>query len=211
MKMSNGVQIFHAASWNYDWTLGYLGQHESYDPYLSFHAQARISSRIKPIYMFTGIIADWMFTNDRDKVWDRDTKTLSYFGDGKKQWICTTMRDIASYTTEAISEPNADKGGFIRVESFRFTPAELTEAYERARSGKVSTHLKNEGSLDDAIAMLAKARETISPVDHEKYVGLSYLEHMLKGTWDYKPVDCERFPSVKQTTLEEFFKQHPEL
>jgi hypothetical protein len=34
---------------------------------------------------------------------------------------------------------------------------------------------------------------------------------MLKGTWDYEPVDCSRFPNVKQGTLEEYFKQHTEL
>lgn len=207
--MFNTVQIFHAASWNYDWTLGHLGQHESYDPYIAFAAQVRISSRIKPLYMFTGIIADWMFSNRRDKIWDRETKTLSYFGDGKKEWICTTADDIAAYTVEAVSAPNADKGGFIRVESFRFTPAQLIETYERVRPGKA--HLEYQGSLDEVVSMVTNARETTDPVDHQDYIGLGYLEHMLKGSWDFEPVDRDRFPSVKPVTLEEYFKQHPEL
>lgn len=188
-----------------------MGQHESYDPYLCFDAHVRISSRIKPIYMFTGIIAEWMFSNRRDRIWDRDTKTLSYFGDGTKEWICTTAKDIAAYTIAAISEPTADQGGFVRVESFRFTPAQLLTAYEKARGGKVKGHLKYEGSLEDAVSMVNKARATIDPVDHEEYIGLGYIEHMLKGSWDYEPVDNKRFSSVKPTTLEGYFTEHPEL
>ncbi|CAI7676968.1 unnamed protein product [Penicillium manginii] len=160
-----GVKIFHTASWNYDWTLGYLGQHEAYDPYLAFHTQVRISSRIKPLFMFTGRIAEWLFSNRRDKIWDRETQTLPCF------WICTTASDIAAYTLEAICAPGADEGGFIRVESFRFTPTQFVEAYERARSGKVSAHLKYQGSVDDVVEMLKRARETIHPVNLEEYIG----------------------------------------
>lgn len=161
--------------------------------------------------MFTGIIAEWMFSNRRDRIWDRDTKTLSYFGDGAKEWICTTAEDIAAYTIAAISEPTADQGGFVRVESFRFTPEQLVVAYEKARGGKVKGNLKYEGSLEDAVSMVNKARATTDPVDHEEYIGLGYIEHMLKGSWDYEPVDNKRFSSVKPTKLEEYFKDHPDL
>ncbi|KAJ5481633.1 hypothetical protein N7475_000445 [Penicillium sp. IBT 31633x] len=92
-----GVKIFHAASWNYDWTLGYFGQHESYDPYLVFDAQL---SHQAPLHVH------WYHRGDQ--IWDRETKTLSYFGDGKKEWICTTADDIAAYTVEAVSAPDAD-------------------------------------------------------------------------------------------------------
>jgi hypothetical protein len=136
---------------------------------------------------------------------------LSYFGDGNKEWICTTVNDLAAYTVEAVCAPDSDKGGFIRVESFRFTPIQLIEAYERARSGKVSAQLKHQGSLENVVEMVSKARVITDPVDHQEYIGLGYIEHMLKGSWDFKPVDCDRFPSVKPVSLEEYFKQHPEL
>lgn len=161
--------------------------------------------------MFTGIIAEWMFSNRRDKIWDRETKTLPYFGDGKKEWICTTADDIAAYTVEAICAPDADKGGFIRVESFRFTPFQFAKSYERARSGKASANLECKGSIDDVVEMVTRARAGTDPVDHQEYIGLGYIEHMLKGSWDYEPVDCSRFPQVRPITLEEYFKQHPAL
>ncbi|KAI3397028.1 hypothetical protein diail_11263 [Diaporthe ilicicola] len=203
--------IFHAASWNADWTLSYLGQHESYDPYIAFAAHVRISSRIKPIYMFTGVIAEWLFSGRRDPIWNRETKTMSYFGDGKKEWICTTAGDLAAYTVEAVSSPTAAQGGFVRVESFRFTPAQLVEEYEKARGGKVKAHTKCQGTLEDVESMLAKARATIHPIEHEKYIGLAYAEHNLKGTWDHEPVDNKRFPNVKPTSLRSYFEAHPDL
>ncbi|KAJ0125245.1 hypothetical protein J7T55_006590 [Diaporthe amygdali] len=211
LRAAERAGIFHAASWNYDWTLGHLGQHETYDSYIAFAAQARISSRIKPLYMFTGVIAEWLFSNRRDNIWDRDTKTMSYFGDGTEEWIGTTAGDLAAYTVEAVSAPSAEQGGFLRVESFRFTPAQLVAAYEEARGGKVKGHLKCHGSLDDVVSMLAKARAATDPIDHENYIGLAYVEHTLKGTWNYEPVDNKRFPTVKPTSLRQFFEAHPEL
>lgn len=205
------AQIFHAATWNADWTLAHLGQHESYDPFIAFAAHVRISSRIKPFYMFTGIIAEWLFSGRRDQIWNRETKTMSYFGDGTKEWICTTADDLAAYTIEAVTGPKAEQGGFLRVQSFRFTPAQLVEEFEKARGGEVKGHLKCEGTLDDAVSMLAQARATTDPVDHEKYIGLAYVEHNLKGTWDHEPVDMKRFPDVKPTSLRSFFEAHPEL
>lgn len=161
--------------------------------------------------MFTGVIAEWLFSGRRDQIWNRETKTMSYFGDGTKEWICTTADDLAAYTIEAVTGPNAEEGGFLRAQSFRFTPAQLVEEFEKARGGKVKGHLKCEGSLDDAVSMLAQARATTDPVDHEKYIGLAYVEHTLKGTWDHEPVDMKRFPNVKPTSLRTFFEAHPEL
>lgn len=71
-------QRFLAASWNYDWRNISLYTEEIYDPYLSFHAQASISSAIKPLHIFTGILAEVFFgkngnrgfTPTDDGIWD---------------------------------------------------------------------------------------------------------------------------------------------
>jgi hypothetical protein len=59
--------------------------------------------------------------------------------------------------------------------------------------------------------MLAGARKTIDVKEFEKYIGLSYVVHMLKGTWDFEAVDVERFKGVKRTTMGEWFELHPEM
>ncbi|KAF5259650.1 hypothetical protein FOXYS1_9727 [Fusarium oxysporum] len=206
-----GVKIFHAASWNYDWTRGYLGQHESYDPYICFAAHVRLSSTIKPLYMFTGAIAEFIFSGRRDDIWDRKTKTFKHFGDATKSLRYTTANDLAAYTVEAVTAPDAVEGGFVRVQSFEVSPADIVKAYESARGGQLKANAQCVGSLADAEAMLAKARATTDLLDFESYIGLSYVVHPLRGSWDYEPVDCSRFRNVQQTSLEEWFQAHSEL
>ncbi|RDW59129.1 NmrA-like protein [Coleophoma crateriformis] len=206
-----GVKIFHAASWNFDWSKDTLGNHEGYDPFLCFANQVRLTSSIRPLYMFTGAIVEFFYDNPRGSAWDPKTKTMSYFGDGSKKFNFTTANDLAAYTIEAISTPEADQGGFVRVESFRATWGDLVTEYEAARGGTVKAQLKCFGSEADVEGMLATARKTIPAREYEKYIGLSYVLNMLRDTWDYEPIDCKRFSGVKQTTLREWLKDHPEL
>jgi uncharacterized protein YbjT (DUF2867 family) len=206
-----GVKIFHAASWNYDWTSSPLGQHEAYDPYIAFANHVRISSTIKPLFMITGIIVEWFFENPRGSPWNRESKTLNHMGDGSKAFIYCTADDLAAYTIAAISAPGAEKGGIIRVDSFRLTPEQIVREYEAARGGGVKAQTKQIGSLEDAEKMLAKSRAEIAATEFEKYIALSYVVHMLKGTWDYEASDVEAFRTVKRTSLREWFEIHPDV
>jgi uncharacterized protein YbjT (DUF2867 family) len=181
-----GVKIFHAASWNYDWTSSPLGQHEAYDPYIAFE-------------------------NPRGSPWNRESKTLNHMGDGSKAFIYCTADDLAAYTIAAISAPGAEKGGIIRVDSFRLTPEQIVREYEAARGGGVKAQTKQIGSLEDAEKMLAKSRAEIAATEFEKYIALSYVVHMLKGTWDYEASDVEAFRTVKRTSLREWFEIHPDV
>jgi uncharacterized protein YbjT (DUF2867 family) len=124
--------------------------HESYDPYISFANHVRLSSSIKPIYAFTGIIVEFFFDNPRGNAWDRESKTLSYFGDGEKAFIYCTAGDLAAYSVEAVAAAGAENGGFIRVDSFRLTQEELVREYEAARGGEVKVQAKRVGGLEDA-------------------------------------------------------------
>ncbi|KAJ5144434.1 hypothetical protein N7526_001942 [Penicillium atrosanguineum] len=206
---SNMLQIFHANSWNYDWTKQKLGDHELYDEYVSFMNHVRLSSSIKPIYMFTGAIMEWVFCSPRDNFFDRETKTVSYFGKGDEKWIYSTVDDLAAYTIAAVAAPNATEGGVVRVQSFRASPFDIAAAYENARGTKASTHCL--GSVEDVDKLLEESRRTTDPTEYTKYIGLGYVLHTLKGTWEYEAVDCERFKEVKQTSLRQWFKEHPEI
>ncbi|EKG16260.1 NmrA-like protein [Macrophomina phaseolina MS6] len=206
-----GVKIFHASSWNYDWSRGQLGQHESYDPFIAFAAHVRLSSAIKPIYAFTGIIPEYFFYSERDRTWDRGSHTLHYFGDDSSKLRYCTADDLAAYSVEAVQAPGAADGGFLRVQSFTASPADVVAAYRAAHGGSRTARAQRVGSVEDAERMLAEARAVTPATEHEKYVGLSYVVHMARGTWEFEPVDCARFPGVKTTTLAEWFAAHPEL
>lgn len=161
--------------------------------------------------MFTGIICEWFFNNPRGSTWDRESKTLSFFGDGSKEFIYCTTNDLAAYSVEAVTAPGAENGGYVRVESFRLTPEQIVREYEAASGGGVAAQTKRVGSLEDAEKMLLKARTEIDAMEFEKYIGLSYVVHVLRGTWDFEASDVKRFGGVRQTKLREWFEMHPEL
>jgi hypothetical protein len=205
------LKIFHAASWNFPWTRNKLGDHEAYDCYITFWNHARISSIIKPIYGFTGALPDYtLITTTREsKLLDAKNNTINFFGDGTKKQICTTADDVAAYAIEAISDPSAAEGGFYYVESFRISTLGMADVYDELRGTKLER--RSHGSLEDVERMLVQARATMSPLDHEEYIGLSYVKYWLNGTWDFETPDSKRWSNVRQTSFREWLVAHPEV
>ncbi|KAH7059057.1 NmrA-like family protein, partial [Macrophomina phaseolina] len=204
-----GVKIFHATSWNADWRLA-PGSHELYDELRAFAHHVELSSSIKPLYMITGAIAEYIFCRSpRD--WDPKTKTFHFHGDSEFAMRYTTAGDIANYVLEAITAPDAANGGFICVQSFEASPKDVVETYNRVREGRVQASYKYWGTLEEAKAKLDAGRATYSKKDMYQYMWYVYQYHLPMRSWDYEPVDVARFYNVKQTTLEEFFRQNPDV
>ena len=205
-----GVRIFHAASWNLPWYRNQLGDHEQYDAYLMFRAQARLTSTLKPIFGFTGSIVEYIFSFPaHGSPWDRRTMEMRYFGDGGKEFPYTVLGDLAAYTVAAVTAADAEAGGFYHVESFKCSVLELAETYEQV-SGKTLKRNKV-GEDGDVAVLLDQTRAAVPATQFEQYVGLAYLKYMLDGTYDYEAVDSERWRHVRQTGLREWFELHPEI
>ncbi|KAF2754680.1 hypothetical protein EJ05DRAFT_503632 [Pseudovirgaria hyperparasitica] len=89
-----GVKRFVSTSWNYDWRNTSLGQQDSYDAYISFRRHVELSSSIKPIYIFTGVLAEVLFSVDghgdfsprNHGVWDPVAKSIAMYGTGEETW-----------------------------------------------------------------------------------------------------------------------------
>jgi hypothetical protein len=86
---------------------------------------------------------------------------------------------------------------------------DMAEVYDELRGTKLER--KGHGSLEDVERMLVQARATMSPLNHEEYVGLAYMKYWLDGTWDFEPLDSMRWSSVKQTSFKEWLVAHPEV
>ncbi|KAI9927201.1 hypothetical protein MW887_003585 [Aspergillus wentii] len=204
-----GVKIFHATSWNYDWTRA-SGSHEIYDDMRGFAHHVAISSAIKPIYMFTGAIAEYYFKRSRHD-WDPDTKTFSFHGPSTFPTRYTTAEDIGNYVLEAITAPDAADGGFVRVQSFEASPEDIVLAYRAARGGRATARLNCLGSVKDAEDKLNEGRAKHGKAGWPNFTRHCYQYHIPARSWDYEPVDVARFPNVTQTTLEEFFRRNPDV
>lgn len=205
-----GIKIFHAASWNFDWTRIALGDVEIYDPLISFWNHARLTSTIKPIYAFTGVILDYMMIHGPgSNPINKTEKTLGHAGTGDEVCVYTTVEDLARYTIHAVTSPGAETRGEYYVESFRCSHRQLAATYAEARG--VELELKCLGTLEGFKAMLAGARDTIPPTRFMEYNGLAFMVQLLQGHLDFEPIDTLRWGDIKQTTLREWLDAHPEI
>lgn len=208
-----GVKKYVASSWNYDWRTLQIGQQESYDPFLCFHRHAELSSSIKPVYMFTGVLAEVLFstffTTAYNGIWDRENKQLVTYGSGDEVWQVTSYADAAEYTIEVLQLPDIEKGGFFSTISFEHSTNELARIYGEVRGFEVPVKLK--GSVEDLRKIALDARKKGNVQRFWEYIGLFYQLYSLDETWNLRSLDNDRFPEFKPTTLAQFLKDNPEF
>jgi nucleoside-diphosphate-sugar epimerase len=223
----SGVKRFHAASWNLDWSKQPLGVLESYDAYISFMYQARISSPIKPLYTFVGALAQTFFAVpgagklEGDKAFwqrlDEKKRRINVVGTGDEKFDVTTEEDASAFSVALVTSDKAESGGFYQFHSDSFSLKELKECYERVKGVEVEWNATGlllpmvEGivqhSRADAIAK-GELREKFND-----YVGLVYLKYMLNGEMGLDKLDMDLFPdiSAQRKTLEVYVKTSPDI
>ncbi|KAI1063817.1 hypothetical protein LB506_005429 [Fusarium annulatum] len=208
-----GVKVFHAASWNFDWTKLELGDHETYDAYIAFKRLAELSCSLKPIYGFTGAILDYSLIHIKDagrpSLVNAETRSVIYFGTGEEKMSFTTLDDLAKYTLLSINDQGVIKRGTYYVESSHCTMPELADIYSKVRGYEMKKQCF--GGKAELQAMLQQARENIGAFQADKYIDLAYGMVFLNGKAAIDPVDNERWASkVTPTSMEQWLKEHPE-
>lgn len=207
-----GVRRFMSASWNYDWSDMSLGQHESYDPYISFRKHAELTSSIKPIYIFCGVLAEVLFSvpghgdfsPKNHGVWDPVDKIMQVWGTGEEHWQWTTEEDAAEFTAEIVLRHDAEQGGFWRVCSGSHTLKELAQTYQHVSGENVTIQTK--GSVHELEVEARKARLNGTPSSFWEYIGWFYQLYTVNGTWVLKNLDNHRL-AVQTTPLDRFLKE----
>ncbi|KAH8743575.1 hypothetical protein F5883DRAFT_623459 [Diaporthe sp. PMI_573] len=128
-----GVKVFHGASWNIDWTKLPIGYAEQYDPLILFYRFARLTSPLKLVFGFTGVILDYMFSYDEKfgPPIRKETRAATVIGEGNDIWTFTTVDDLAAYAVQAVSDPDATNEGLYYVASFQLTARDLFRIYEK--------------------------------------------------------------------------------
>lgn len=206
-----GVKRFLSASWNYDWSEMTLGQQESYDPYISFRRQVEITSDIRPVYIFCGVLAEVLFSFPghgdfspaNHGVWDPAAKTMEIWGTGDEKWQWTTERDAAEFAAEILQRDDAVDGGFWRVCSGSHTLREMASTYAKVKSTQVEVLMK--GSVDELRARALEARAQGSPRSFWFYIGWFYQLHTVDQTWTLRTLDNDRL-DVAETSFEDFLR-----
>jgi nucleoside-diphosphate-sugar epimerase len=206
-----GISRFITSSWNCDWSRDPLGLHESYDPLIAFRRIAGISSTIKPIYIFTEVLAEVLFavpghpyfSQSNGGIWDPSVKSMAFWGTGDEPWPWTTEHDAARFSVALLERQDADRGGCWRLSSGVHSMNDIAAAYENVKGRKVQVHRK--GTVEALRARALGPREQDSPLNYFNYMGLFYQLYVLDGTWPAGQRDND-LVGVVPTTLEGFLE-----
>ncbi|UPL01338.1 hypothetical protein LCI18_012272 [Fusarium solani-melongenae] len=201
--------VFVVSSWNNDWTNIKFGDFENYDAHIAFEKHAALTSPIKPVYFFTGIFADLIYSPYGPGGFEltEGKAKMSYWGNGntvKYPWSVT--EDIAAWTIEILINGKGvqeGKGGFFRFRSGENTVEEFAAIYEKSTGTKVD--VVNGGSLEDLEAELAIDRKTKDRAAWFEYLPKAAVLLGNKGFWDWE--ERENLDHVKApTSLESWLK-----
>jgi nucleoside-diphosphate-sugar epimerase len=211
-----GIKKYVASSWCYNWKNMQLGVHESYDPSICFRNQVELTSALKPIYFFTGVLAEVLFSLPghgdfspaNNGVWDPERKTMDVWGTGEEIWHWTTERDAAEFTAAVIERNDASEGGFWTLCSGSGTLKQVAETYGKARGCEV--YVQKKGSVEELRERALEAREKGMRNMFWPYIGWFYQLFTIDRTWALEKLDNDKL-DVKVTSLEEFLRENPAL
>lgn len=214
-----GIKRFHAVSWNTDWESMPLGVIESYDPMICFARQALLTSSIKPLYTFCGVLAMTLFgvpgagsLEGDTGLWTRKEggrRMINLIGAGGTPTPFSVEDDVADFSIALTTSDDAEKGGYFRFCSDEFTLLELKAVYEKVRGQEcLVNHVMD---VETCKQMVKQARDDATRAgDLDKkfkdIVGLVYAVFLDEGFNNIQPVDANRFPGVPRTMLEEYIR-----
>jgi len=213
-----GVKRYVATSWNSDWTKIPVGKHESYDEFIMFKRHLDLSNlstgtTIKPIYIFTAILAEFAFRAPSDMTevpelpfWNPLKGTAVYYGDGKCRWQWTTFADAAGYTIDIVTSKNAETGGVYSVLSDAGDVFYMAQKWKEVTGKEMK--LIPAGDVE-GLRELAMAGRKAHPLDQwKKYIGPFYWLHAMEGDWDLDESKLYTSDKVVPTKLKDFFEMH---
>ncbi|KAJ3579440.1 hypothetical protein NPX13_g1127 [Xylaria arbuscula] len=211
-----GVTRCVPSAWNLDWSQLEWGQVPYYDVFLALKRQLELSSTVKPLYIFVGILCEVFFSVPghggfapaNHGVWDPERKRAVVWGSGHEKWQITTECDAAEFTAELIQDLS-NETGIYRFCSFEKSTREMAEAYENARGVKVT--IDNAGNLEDLKAVAANAVEKLGLQRSWEWMGYFYQLYQLNGTFYMRELDNDRYTAVNATSLERFLELNPQI
>jgi nucleoside-diphosphate-sugar epimerase len=215
----HNIKRFHAVSWNTDWEYMPLGVIESYDAMISFARQALLTSSIKPLYTFCGVLAMTLFgvpgagsLEGDSSLWIRKEggeRAINVIGAGATSTPFSTEDDVADFSIALTTSDDAEKGGYFRFCSDSFSVLELKAVYEKVRGKPCS--LNHVMDVATCKHMIEQARNNAMKAGelHKRFkniVGLVYAVFMDEGLYNIEPVDADKFPGVPKTKLEDYIR-----
>lgn len=196
--ISAGAKHFIPSDFSSDFTLMPNGENRNFDLRREFH-QYLDTNGIRVTSIFNGCFADIIKYNT--PLFDQKNNTVAYYHN-KKDWKIdfTTMDDTAAYTASVAVDPAAPR--FLRIASFRLSPADLANLSEQYKNKRFS--LVDMGTLEDFSAHNKIMRAEYSAGENELYPKWQQAQYLYSMFLVQHPnLDNSRYPDLTWSKVEE--------
>jgi len=193
-----GVPRFIPSDYSIDFTKLPSGQNRNLDLRREFHrhlAQAPISATT----VFNGAFAD-MLNGQMPLILFRWRRVL-YWGSADQRMDFTTIDDTAAFSARAALDPTTPR--FLRIAGDQLSARDLAAVASEVTGRKF--RLLRAGGLG-MLGALIKITRAVSPGVRELYPawqGMQYMRGMFDGRAKLEPLDNDRYPDLRWTTVRE--------
>ncbi|MGA2624579.1 MAG: NmrA family NAD(P)-binding protein [Bacteroidota bacterium] len=194
--IATGVPRFIPSDYSIDFTKFPPGENRNLDLRRDFHKRLDKTS-ISATTIFNGAFAD-LLTGQMPLILFK-VKRVLYWGDADQRMDFTTMDDTAAFTASAALDPSTPR--ILRIAGDQVSARELTAVVSEVAGKKF--RLFRAGGLG-MLGTLIKVARTVAPGEKELYPawqGMQYMRNMFDGRAKLEPLDNDRYPSMRWTTV----------
>jgi nucleoside-diphosphate-sugar epimerase len=191
-----GVPRFIPSDFSIDFTKFPPGENRNLDLRREFQQRLDQAS-IRATTIFNGAFTD-MLTGQMPLILFKWKRVL-YWGNADQRMDFTTIEDTAAFTASAALDPIAPR--FLRIAGDQLSARELTVVVSEVTGKKF--RLFRAGSLR-MLGMLIKVARAVAPGEKELYPawqGMQYMRNMFDGRPKLDPLDNDRYPGIRWTTV----------
>jgi nucleoside-diphosphate-sugar epimerase len=191
-----GVPRFIPSDYSIDFTKFPLGENRNLDLRRDFHKRLdKVSIRVTTV--FNGAFTD-MLTGQMPLILFK-LKRVLYWGNADQRMDFTTIDDTAAFTASAALDPSTPR--FLRIAGDQLSARELTTVVSEVTGREF--RLFRAGGLK-RLGTLIKVARTVAPGEKELYPawqGMQYMRNMFDGRAKLEPLDNDRYPGIRWTTV----------
>jgi nucleoside-diphosphate-sugar epimerase len=190
------VPRFIPSDYSIDFTKFSPGENRNLDLRRDFHKR-RDKTLISTTTIFNGAFAD-MLTGQMPLILFK-LKRVLYWGDADQRMDFTTADDTATFTASAALDQSTPR--FLRVAGDQLSARGLMAVVSEV-TGK-DFRLFRAGGLG-MLGTLVKVARTVTAGEKELYPawqGMQYMRNMFDGRAKLEPLDNDRYPSIRWTTV----------
>lgn len=195
--ISAGVPRFIPSDYSIDFMKVPAGENRNFDIHREF-AERLEGKSIASTSILNGAFAELLLRGMR--MLDLGKKSVSYWESADQRMDFTTMDDTSAFTAAAALDDSTPR--FLRIAGDQVSPRDLARIAGEVK--KAHFELVRSGSLEDLAAIIHRERTAHPESEKETFPmwqGLQYMHNMFSGKGKLEPLDNDRYPDIRFTSV----------